>query len=220
MPRKATNARKPAASDAGMVVPTAPGASVPAATRDYASQGPFAGDDLDGSFGIIPCTFKDRPNRMVDVVHRRLVQFGRPMIEPWVPTCTRFDVILPPHAPDACHDPHTLARLIDAQRIPDQQDLAILITLRFEHHALLHRAWELARGFSLQCLATERDTPVVAAMHVPQVAGRRHKPHIHLIVSARRILGSNCADFVTDLLCADAKANAAKLWSDWRAAHA
>lgn len=220
MTRKATNAPKPAASDTGMVVPTAPSVSVPAATRDYASQGPFAGDDLDGSFGIIPCTFKCRPNRMVDVVHRRLVQFGRPMVEPLAPTCTRFDVILPPHAPDACYDPLVLARLIDAQRMPDQQDLAILITLRFEHYALLHRGWELARGFALQCLATERDTPVVAAMHVPQVAGRKLKPHVHLIASSRRILGSNCADFVTDLLGADAKANAAKLWSDWRAAHA
>lgn len=87
MPRKATNTAKPAALDAGMVVPTAPGASAPVATRDYASQGPFAGD-LDGSFGIIPCTFKCRPNRMVDVVHRRLVQFGRPMVEPLAPTCT------------------------------------------------------------------------------------------------------------------------------------
>ncbi|KQN30263.1 hypothetical protein ASF00_05630 [Sphingomonas sp. Leaf34] len=95
-----------------------------------------------------------------------------------------------------------------------------MITLRFEHHALLHRGWELARGFALQCLATERDTPVVAAMHVPQVAGRKLKPHVHLIASSRRILGSNCADFVTDLLGADAKTNAAKLWSDWCAAHA
>jgi hypothetical protein len=220
MPRKAANAAKPATSDAGTAVPAAPGASVPAATRDYASQGPFAGDDLDGSFGIIPCTFKGRPNRMVDVVHRRLVQFGRPMVEPWAPTCTRFDVILPPHAPDACYDPQTLARLIDAQRMPDQQDLAILITLRFEHHALLHRGWELARGFALQCLATERDTPVVAVMHVPQLAARKYKPHIHLVASARRVLGSNCADFVTDLLDADAKVNAARLWSAWRTANA
>jgi hypothetical protein len=220
MARKATNTPKLTASVAGMVIPTAPGASVPAATRDYASQGPFAGEDLDGSFGIIPCTFKGRPNRMVDVVHRRLVQFNRPMVEPWAPTCTRFDVILPPHAPDACHDPLVLSRLIDAQRMPDQQDLAILITLRFEHHALLHRGWELARGFALQCLATERDTPVIAVMHVPQLAARIYKPHIHLVASARRVLGSNCADFVTDLLNADAKVNAAKLWSDWHAAHA
>jgi hypothetical protein len=220
MARKATSVAKAATSDAVMLIPTGHGESVPTAARDYASQGPFAGDDLDGSFGIIPCTFKGRPNRMVDVVHRRLVQFGRPMVEPWVPTCTRFDVILPPHAPDACHDPQKLAQLIDAQRMPDQQDLAILITLRFEHHALLHRGWELARGFALQCLATARNTPVVAVMHVPQLAARRYKPHIHLIASARRILGSNCADFVTDLLDADAKVNAARLWSDWRAANA
>ncbi len=225
MVRKATTAADPSVTAPGvMIAPvpepgTVPGEDVRTGIRDYASQGPFDGDGLDGSFGIIPCTFKDRPNRMVDVVHRRLVQFGRPMAEPWAPTCTRFDVMLPPHAPDACHDPQGLARLIDAQRMPDQQDLAILITLRFEHHALLHRGWELVRGFALQRLAIDRDTPVVAAMHVPQVAGRRHKPHVHLIASARRILGSNCADFVTDLLGTDAKANAARLWADWRAAH-
>ncbi len=85
---------------------------------------------------------------------------------------------------------------------------------------LLHRGWEPARGSALQCLATERNTLVVAAMHVPQVAGRKLKPHVHLIASSRRILGSNCADFVTDLLGSDAKANTAKLRSDWCAAHA
>lgn len=89
-----------------------------------------------------------------------------------------------------------------------------------QHDALLQRGWELARGFALQCLATERDTPVVAAMHVPQVAGRKLKLHVHLIASSRRILGSNCTDFVTELLGANAKANVAKLWSDWRAANA
>lgn len=191
----------------------------PLASRDYASQGRFDAEDLDGSFGIIPCSFKGRTNRMVDVVHRRLVQFGRPMVEPWSPTCTRWDVLLPPHAPDACRDPQALASMIYAQRMPDQQDLAILITLRFEHHALLHRGWELARSFALQRLAIDRETPVIAALHVPQIAGRRHKPHCHLVASARRILGSNCADFVTDLLGADAKLNAAALWADWRTAH-
>lgn len=223
MARKPIAARKSAApvlrETPDISPPVRTDSEPPSASRDYASQGPFDGADLDASFGIIPCTFKDRTNRMVDVVHRRLVQFGRPMVEPWAPTCMRWDVLLPKHAPDACRDPKALATMIDAQRMPDQQDLAILVTLRFEHHALLHRGWELARGFALQRLAVERETPVIAALHVPQVAGRRHKPHVHLIASARRILGSNCADFVTDLLGADAKLNAAALWADWRTAH-
>ncbi|WP_028967910.1 hypothetical protein [Sphingomonas phyllosphaerae] len=219
-------ARKPVTTSTATSLPVATSApmaaneseSTPPSPRDYAGQGPFAGD-ADGSFGIIPCIFKERPNTMVDVVHRRLVQFGRPMTEPWQPTCSRWDVLLPTHAPDACHDPHTLARLIDAQRLPEQQDLAILITLRFAHHALLHRGWELARGFALQRLARDRDVPVVAALHVPQIAARKHKPHVHLVASSRRILGSNCADFVDDLLGPDAKATAAALWNDWVAEH-
>jgi hypothetical protein len=186
--------------------------------RDYASQGPFA-NGADGSFGVIGCSYKGRTNMMLDIVHRRLVQFGLPMREQWQPTCARWDVLLPPHAPDACQDPQTLARFIDLHRMPAQQDLAVLITLRFAQESLLHRGWELARGFALQRLATERETPVVAAFHVPQIAGRRSKPHCHLLMSARRIIGSHSADFVTDLLDAGGKTLAGDMWRDWCAEH-
>lgn len=196
---------------------TSPSPTATGIVRDYASQGPF--QNADGSFGIIGCMYKDRPNRMLDVVHRRLVQFGLPMREQWQPTCARWDVLLPPHAPDACQDPQALARFIDLHRMPAQQDLAVLITLRFAQQSLLHRGWELARGFALQHFAIERETPVVAAFHVPQIAGRRSKPHCHLLISARRIIGSHCADFVTDLLAPDGKALAGDLWSDWLEQH-
>jgi hypothetical protein len=156
---------------------------------------------------------------MLDVVHRRLVQFGLPMREQWQPTCSRWDVLLPPHAPDACQDPQELARFIDLHRMPAQQDLAVLITLRFAQQSLLHRGWELARGFALQHFAIERETPVVAAFHVPQIAGRRSKPHCHLLISARRIIGSHCADFVSDLLGPDGKVLAGELWRNWLEDH-
>lgn len=195
----------------------ATGAAMPnaaKATRDYASQGPFK-EGGDGSFGIIPCKYSGRTNRMVDVFTKRLVQFGHPVTDPLKPTCSRWDVLLPPHAPDACVDPIVLAQLIDAQRMPAQTDLAILITLRFAHRGLMHQAWEMARGFARQRLAIERETPVLACMHIPQLAARHHKPHVHLLASSRRLLGSNLADFVSDLLGENGKATAGALWAHW-----
>lgn len=179
--------------------------------RDHTSR-PIPG--LNASFGLIAASYKDRENSMTDVVHRRLVQFGQPMEPVWRPTCQRWDVLLPRYAPDACQDPQALARLYDACRLPEQRDLAAVVTLRFERTSLIHRGWEAARAFAMH-LAGELEVPVVAALHVSQLAARPHKPHVHLLCLGRRLIGSYPAEFAQELIGPDATQHMATRLGSW-----
>ncbi len=180
---------------------------------DYKPAAPLNGN----SYGIATREHGDDFNTAHSVVMRRLYPIDRPKVPtgPWTPTCYRAETLLPSHAPDACQSAQVLCNLFEAQAPDRLVDLAVIVTLRFEAYALRHEAWEVHRAFAREYFVLERNLPVVLAMHVPQLSFRRYRPHSHLVVLSRRLLGSDFADFADDLFADDAHVKCAEAFADF-----
>lgn len=141
------------------------------------------------TFGVVRRQIGNGPIQTVgETVLRRLCPGTQASIsEPWRPSCYRWDVILPEHAPDICIDPQQLCALYEAQAYDGLKDLVIMVTLRFPDPNRLHHAWEQVRAFAYEWLCRERSLGVVAAMHLPVEIGSTNPPHIHLMMPAREL---------------------------------
>ena len=80
---------------------------------DYVPAAPIDGN----SYGVAGRIHGSGINTAHSFVARRLFPVERSNSEasPWVPTCYRRDVLLPPDAPDACHDPQLLCDMFERQ---------------------------------------------------------------------------------------------------------
>jgi len=168
--------------------------NAPPSGQDYRAASPIGNI----SYGVADRVHGARINTAHSVALRRLYPVDRD-ISP-VPTCYRYDVLLPLGAPDACRDPQALCDHFEAQARADQYDVAVIMTLRFDARASRHEHWELHRAFARDEFVLKRDLPVVAVMHVPQISCRIALPHTHLVILARRLLGPDFGDFPSDLL--------------------
>ena len=119
--------------------------------------------------------------------------------EPWRPSCYRWDVLLPPDAPEACRDPKKLCDLYEEQACHGLKDLAVMATLRFPYPGPLHQVWEQVRAFAYERLCTQRHLAVVAAMHLPVLVGSTNPPHVHLMMPARELCSFGFCEFVRPL---------------------
>ena len=157
---------------------------------------------LDGnSYGVAERERGSGINTAHSLVARRLFPVDRAnsKTSPWVPTCYRHDVLLPPDAPDACCDPLLLCDMFERQAMASLYSVGVVVTLRFDQKELCHKAYELHRAFARDEFVVKRSLPVVLAMHIPQLSSRIAPPHSHLVVLARRLHGSHFGDFATDL---------------------
>ena len=182
---------------------------------DYTPAAPINGN----SYGTALREHAGDINTAHTIVMRRLFPINRPKSAtgPWSPTCYRSDVLLPSHAPDACQRPQALCDLFETQAMEGLYSVAVIMTLRFPSIALRHDAWELHRAFARDEFVKKRSLPVVMAMHVPQLSSRMALPHTHLVILARRLVGSEFADFSTDLFAEGASVACAKAFTDFRA---
>lgn len=142
-------------------------------------------------FGVVRRQIGNGPIQTVgEAVARRLCPGARPTADgQWVPTCYRWDVLLPQHAPDDCSDPKKLCDLYEDQAFQGIKDLVVMATLRLPSPDRLHHIWEQVRAFCRARLCTERRLAVVMAMHLPVAVGSVNPPHIHLMMPAREL---NC----------------------------
>ncbi|SOB80764.1 hypothetical protein SAMN06297144_1225 [Sphingomonas guangdongensis] len=137
----------------------------------------FAGIDL--THGIIRRNHAGRVNTVDRAMARRLDPHRRGEIDAY-----DYEVLLPRHAATAMRCPLTLVRTYEEQLLPDQQDLCGITTVRFAHDLPHHHAWELGRQFARASL-NGRGLAVLMVHHVPSLAGRKHKPHLHLLWPVR-----------------------------------
>src|SRR3546814_16280250 len=107
---------------------------------------------------------KDGPLRTVPTsVLKRLCPAQKvDVAAPWVPSCYRWDVLLPPHANDEFLDPKLLCEKYEEQACNKLKDLLVMITLRFPNPDRLHRSWDAVRAFALERLLRARTLAVQA----------------------------------------------------------
>ncbi|OWR01227.1 hypothetical protein [Sphingopyxis witflariensis] len=176
------------------------------------------GADPNLVFGVVRRQIKGGPIQTVPgSVLRRLCP-GRKVdvAAPWVPSCYRWDVLLPSFANDEFLDPKRLSEKYEEQACNNLKDLLVMITLRFPNPDRLHLAWEDAREFALERLCRERNVAVIAAMHLPVEVGSTNPPHIHLMSPARELQCFGFGPFVRPFSADAGKAMIAAEWADWQ----
>lgn len=161
--------------------------------KRYAPKGfdfvPVEGGPAGLTFGVVRRQIGNGPIQTTGQTMVRRLRPGNPSLasEAWQPTCYRWDVLLPQHAPDNCADPKTLCDLYEEQAFEGIKDLVLMATLRLPFPDRLHHAWEELRAFCLSRLCLERRLAVVMALHLPVEVGSTNPPHIHLMIPAREL---------------------------------
>ncbi|WP_121119997.1 hypothetical protein [Croceibacterium ferulae] len=162
--------------------------------------------------GTIFAEFGNRTNSVRGAIERRLTLGGGTM------AAHRHELLLPPDAPDLLLDRENLVSHYERSLLPNQRELLVIFTMRFERDGSLHAQWELARSFVRQHIVGRR-LGTVLVQHCPGLAGYADgKPHVHALAIARELIGSNFAAF-TPLSRPGAKAILAAEWQAWQAAH-
>lgn len=176
------------------------------------------GDNPNLVFGVVRRQIKDGPIRTVpSSVLRRLCP-GRKsdVAAPWIPSCYRWDVLLPPLANDELLDPKRLCQKYEEQAFEGLKDLLVMITLRFPKADRLHVIWEDVRAFARERLCRDRSVAVIAAMHLPVQVGSTNPPHIHLLSMARELHSYGFGDFVRPFAADAGKAMIETEWAEWQ----
>lgn len=146
---------------------------------DYSPEPGSACDGIDLSHGIIRSEHAGRANTVERAIVRRLLPHRSGVIDAY-----DHEVLLPDYAPTSLRKLVTLVRTYEAQQLPRQRDLLSITTVRFNRGLTHHSAWELARCFA-RCSFNARNLAVVMVHHVPALAGRKHKAHVHLLAPVR-----------------------------------
>lgn len=169
-------------------------------------------ENVDFTHGIIQSAHRGVPTTAGAAIARRLA-----MHRPGELSCYDQELLLPAGACDLLRGLPDLVRHYEAQLIPGQVDLLGITTVRFDHGCPCHEQWELARGFARQAL-NGRQLAVQVIHHVPGLAGRAHKPHLHLLYPVRLLHGA-CFGAFSELTKSDAKLTLASEWAGWLAAN-
>lgn len=148
---------------------------------DYQPESGKLPSGVDLSHGVIRATFRDKINTVDQAVARRLSPHGSGQID-----CHDYAVLLPRHAPDHLRRIDRLVHVYEDQLIPHQQDLIGIATVRFPDDMLFHEQWERARLF-VRSSFNARDLAVLMVHHVPALAGRSHRSHVHILYPVRRL---------------------------------
>lgn len=178
---------------------------------DYTPEPGELSAGIDLTHGIIGRTYKGRTNTVGAAISRRLAPHGGRDI-----TAYDQELLLPKAAPDQLRKLNVLVDLYENQLLPGQKDLLGITTVRFDHDLTCHRQWELARGWA-HAAFTSRGLAVEVVHHVPGLAGRKHKPHCHLMWPVRVLHGSSTFGRFSELTKAGAKAILAAEWAAWLA---
>ncbi len=156
---------------------------------------PVCGEHESLSFGVLKAHSPDGETRtLAEPIYRRLY----PAIAPKdrhpssSPSAERYDIILPPGAPDHLSSVDGLSWAFHSMPGDRIRDLAAIVTLRWPQvedpsaSLPLHEAWERSRCFAVS-ISKELQAAVVAIQHVPVRSWGFGPPHVHLIIPCRTI---------------------------------
>lgn len=156
-------------------------------------------------FGILKQSYGGHRNNVLEFATRKLRPVegrggdGKP--DPEAITAHRFGAVLPEDAPDVFDDIFELLPAIQEAALPHEPALLIYVTLSFSETRRLHTGWEEARAFALEAFAHARQLPVALVQHAPGRVGSNNPPHVHLLVSPRRLTGMDFAGYAVDISC-------------------
>jgi hypothetical protein len=122
-------------------------------------------------------------------------------------------VVLPRGVPDIYAGPRALWDTYERARLPEQRDLAIMLTIWTPELQTIHDRLEAARSWVAAALVRQRRLPVLVVAHNPGLAGSRNDPHVHVMAAARELTPIGWAAFSS--LCHDKALHA--LHAEWRA---
>lgn len=108
-------------------------------------------------------------------------------------------LLVPDSCPTALADPDMFWSRVDQQRMDNQYDLAIAVTLWFPDQAP-HVALRRAMTFAQKRLADHRELGVQVIAHDPAMIAHSGDFHVHLVASARKIGSTGLSTFAADLL--------------------
>ncbi len=129
----------------------------------------------DFEFGVLRASYKGKPNSADAFVQAKLAR------------CHASAVLLPDAAPDALSNHQALWSSFEAERWPQQADLATVCCIYLPAPPTLHAALEEVRAWALAELARRRRLAVSVILHVPALSGSPHDPHCHVVASAREL---------------------------------
>lgn len=158
--------------------------------------------------------------RLLDYLHAKLHPVRpsgsglAPAAGRWAPTASRWDVVLPPDAPDLMLDPKIMATLFDACARDDQRHVAAHLKWTVEPGASLAGTWERARAFAAAGIARGHGLAVVMALHDPSASGARQPAaaHVHLVVPVRKPSARGWGSYCT-LVGRDQQAALQQAWT-------
>jgi hypothetical protein len=168
---------------------------------------------IDMAHGIIQAEHKGKVNTVAEAMLRRVQPHGVGNGDAY-----HGELLLPRSAPDLLRDFEVLLKLYEQQRLPEQRDLVGITTVRFAHDVQKHVAFDLARGFARHSFS-RRNLVVDLVQHVPGLAGRDSKQHVHCLWLVRALHGCTFGPF-SELTKPGARSILAAEWADWLAANA
>lgn len=168
---------------------------------------------IDIVHGAIQSDYRGISNSSGAAIAKRLAPHGGNKV-----SCFHHEVLLPSSAPDLIRDVAALNNLYESQLIPAQVDLLGITTVRFDRDLANHRQWELARGWARHAFVGKRSLATILVHHIPGLAGRRHKPHVHLLYPIRELHGGTFSAF-SELAKPGAKLALAEEWAAWIGEH-
>ncbi|MDO9489677.1 MAG: hypothetical protein Q7J32_14980 [Sphingomonadaceae bacterium] len=176
-----------------------------------------AGKLADFDFAWLRVTAKGQTNSAAALAFEKLTLRTFEAGAPWDKRAWKSELLLPAGAPDILDEPRTLFERIDTMMPPQgRRDLGMVLTFWTPATPTLHRAWEQVRAFVRTSLVDERGLPVLVVQHAPHLAGQVTPPHIHALVSARRLTFDLGA--FTELEGDTAQLELFEEWSEFRAA--
>lgn len=180
---------------------------------DYAPDRTKLPGAIDLAHGVIQAQYLNRANSVSAAIDRRIDPHGR-----GEPTCYAQQLLLPRGAPDALDDRDALCARFEAQMMPAQIDLMSVTTFRHDHETPHHLAWRRTLAFIAEKCVDAFGVAGIAVQHVPALASRDGKPHVHFLAFARILRGSTFGAF-SPLVKPGAKALVGKEWAAWLKAH-
>ncbi|MDO9486847.1 MAG: MobA/MobL family protein [Sphingomonadaceae bacterium] len=149
------------------------------------------------TYGVLRAQFRGKANSAAAYVAGKLA-VSDPSNGEWAIGNRRSEIIIPSGAPSLWWSQQALWSAYEAARLSQQRDLLIALTAYADDNLPLHEGWEQARAWARSALVIERSLAATLVLHVPTAVGSSNTPHVHILSTARQVLGWGFGPFATE----------------------
>lgn len=156
-----------------------------------------AGKVAGATYGMLRSNFRGQMNTATNYVASKLA-VADPTSPTWSVGRSHYDVVIPDAAPSLWWDPQALWRAFDAGSLAHQRDLIVALTCYADDALSLHAGWEQTRAWARAELVEKRALAATIVLHIPSLAGSSNTPHVHVLATARQVLGWGFGPFAAE----------------------